>query len=258
ALRFAIGTILGVKDASELSLLKFDKWYLDFYPYLEKHISFSKLSGMNVLEIGLGYGTVAQRVVEHGAVYSGLDIALGPVKMVRHRIKQIKLKGNVVQGSILQPPFPDQSFDAIVAIGCLHHTGDLQLAIDECYKLLKPGGSLIFMVYYAYSYRRWIQNTSATLKYLLTEIFGSRRVVEKADAKQRSAYDINSKSEAAPHTDWISKKSLRKYCKDFSQCEMSLENIDQATPSKNKERSELLKTIWPKLIGLDLYVKATR
>ena len=114
------------------------------------------------------------------------------------------------------------------------------------------------MVYYAYSYRRWIQNTSATLKYLLIEIFGSRSVVEKADAKQRSAYDINSKSEAAPHTDWISKKSLRKFCKKFSQCEMSLENIDQATPFKSRERSELLKTIWPKLMGLDLYVKATR
>lgn len=253
-----LAQFLGVKDASEASLLKFDQWYLDFYPYLEKHISFSKLNGMNVLEIGLGYGTVAQRLVEHGAFYSGLDIALGPVKMVRHRIKQVKLAGNVVQGSILQPAFPDQSFDAIVAIGCLHHTGDLQRAIDECYKLLKPGGSLIFMVYYAYSYRRWIQNTSATLKYLLTEIFGGRGVVEKADAKQRSAYDINSKSEAAPHTDWISKKSLRKYCKKFSRCEMNLENIDQATPFKSRERSELLKTIWPKLIGLDLYVKATR
>lgn len=137
-----LAQFLGVKDASEASLLKFDQWYLDFYPYLEKHIPFAKMNGMNVLEIGLGYGTVAQRLVEHGAVYSGLDIALGPVKMVRHRIKQIELEGNVVQGSILQPPFPDQSFDAIVAIGCLHHAGDLQYAIDECYKLLKPGGGV--------------------------------------------------------------------------------------------------------------------
>jgi SAM-dependent methyltransferase len=56
----------------------------------------------------------------------------------------------------VESPFADGSFDAIVAIGCLHHTGDIGGAIESCRRLLAPGGILIGMVYYAYSYRRWL------------------------------------------------------------------------------------------------------
>ena len=39
------------------------------------------MRGKKVLEVGLGYGSVAQRIAENGAVYTGLDIAEGPVEM---------------------------------------------------------------------------------------------------------------------------------------------------------------------------------
>jgi len=142
---------LGITDASPESLKKFDEWYFDFYPYLYKHIPFREFKDKDVLEIGLGYGSVAQKIAEFGANCVGLDIAAGPVAMVNHRLQQEKLNGIAIKGSILEPPFRKQSFDAIVAIGCLHHTGNLKLAIDRCYELLKHGGKLVFSVYYAYS-----------------------------------------------------------------------------------------------------------
>ena len=249
---------IGVNDSSKESLKKFDKWYFDFYPYLHDHIPFSELKEKKVLEIGLGYGAVSQRIAESKAFFTGLDIAAGPVAMVNNRLKQTSLLGEAVQGSILEPPFEVESFDVIVAIGCLHHTGNLTEALSQCHRLLRPGGKLIFMVYYAYSYRRWIQAPLKTFNYLFEEICGKNGVVDNSESKDRAAYDTNSSGEGAPHTDWISKKSLSVLCKNFSTFKPVLENIDSSSPFKWHSREQLLTTKIPSWVGLDLYATAKK
>lgn len=249
---------LGITDSSEESLKKFDDWYFNFYPYLYDHIPFEHLQGKRVLEIGLGYGTVSQRLAEAGAIYTGLDIAAGPVAMVNHRLEQAGLNGRAVQGSILKPNFSSNSFDSIVAIGCLHHTGNLHLAIEHCWELLRTGGSLIFMVYYAYSYRRYRMAPLATILNLAKEFVGYRGVVGSSGDRERAAYDAGSDGGGAPHTDWISVRSLKSYCAKFSEFSVAIENIDQEPPFSSSPRTELLKTRWPHIVGLDLYATAVK
>jgi SAM-dependent methyltransferase len=249
---------LGIMDSSKESLEKFDDWYFDFYPYLFEHIPFEQLKKRDVLEIGLGYGTVSQRLAEVGAIYTGLDIAEGPVSMVNHRLAQSGLQGRAIQGSILDPEFAPESFDSIVAIGCLHHTGNLKQAIDECWKLLRPGGTLIFMVYYAYSYRRFRMAPVTSFRNLVKELMGYRGVVGSSADRERAAYDAGSDGVAAPHTDWISVRSLHDICGKFSGFSAKIENIDQEPPFQLTPRKKLLETRWPKLIGLDLYATATK
>ncbi len=254
-----LASSLGITDNSEASLKKFDDWYFDFYPYLYDHIPFSEMAGKNVLEVGLGYGTVSQKIAESGAIYQGLDIAAGPVEMAKLRIKQKSLIGDAQQGSILSAPFDDATFDYVVAIGCLHHTGDLRKAVDECRRLLKPGGKLIFMVYYAYSYRRFVQAPLMTFNYWVRESLGYRGVVGANLSYERASYDTNKKGEAAPHTDWISSTSLRSYCSNFTAYADRKENIDNGTPFKlSGSRETLLKTRYPAWVGLDLYATATK
>jgi len=250
---------IGVTDDSPQSLKRFDDWYFSFYPYLFEHIPFAAMQGKDVLEVGLGYGTVSQRIAESGARYSGLDIAPGPVHMANHRLRQSGLPGAAQVGSILEAPFADASFDLVVAIGCLHHTGDLRRATDECRRLLRPGGKLVFMVYYAYSYRRLVQAPRHTLGYALRELAGYRGVVGASSERERAAYDASTSGEGAPHTDWISKRSLRSLCRDFSAFECRTENIDNGVPFRwSRPRAELLKTPIPRWIGLDLYATAIK
>lgn len=253
---------LGIKDSSVSSLKRFDDWYFGFYPYLNQHISFDSLNGKRVLEAGLGYGTVSQRLAESGAIYSGLDIAEGPVRMVNQRLLQNQLSGKAVQGSILEPPFEGNSFDAIIAIGCLHHTGDLQLAIQQCWNLLRPGGRMTFMIYYAYSYRRWMQAKQDTFRYFMQELVGKRSVVGATRSDQRGAYDKNLSGDDAPHTDWISIKSVKTYCSKFQAINTHVENIDidiNTIPFlKTRSRDQLLQTKIPSVCGLDLYVTVTK
>jgi SAM-dependent methyltransferase len=249
---------IGVSDNSLTSLKKFDNWYLNFYPYLFRYIPFQKMGKKNVLEFGLGYGTVSEKLVKSGAYYTGLDIAQGPVDMVNHRIIQNNLNGKALLGDVLQPRLPKNSFDYIIAIGSLHHTGNLQVAINQCFNLLKKNGQLIMMVYNAYSYRRLINNFVLTQKYFIKELFGYRGVVGQSSEMQKASYDTNSDGEAPPHTDWISTKSLEYYCKKFSSFSSNLENIGDEFPFRNITREKILRTKWSSLIGLDIYATAKK
>ncbi len=178
--------------------------------------------------------------------------------MVNHRLEQAGLPGKATQGSILEPPFPDASFDAIVAIGCLHHTGNLLFAIEHCWNLLRPGGALIFMVYYSYSYCRFRMAPATTARHMAKEFMGYRGVVGNSVARERAAYDTGSKGNSAPHTDWISIRSLEYLCGKFSSFSAKIENIGQEPPFSKTPRTHLLKTRWPAIVGLDLYATATR
>src|SRR3954471_3618020 len=93
---------LGIADRSPASLKKFDDWYFEFYPYLERHIPFEAMKGADVLEVGLGYGTVGQRIAESSARYTGFDIAHGPVEMMNYRLSLLGAPETAVEGSILE------------------------------------------------------------------------------------------------------------------------------------------------------------
>ena len=95
---------IGITDHSMESLKKFDAAYFDFYPYLLRHIDLSDIAGRDVLEIGLGYGTVGQKLAEAGGRYVGLDIAEGPVHMMNYRMRMQGLPGKALGGSILDCP----------------------------------------------------------------------------------------------------------------------------------------------------------
>lgn len=250
--------MIGVTDASFESLRKFDDWYFDFYPYLNSYIPFADLKGKDVLELGLGYGTVSQKLAESACDYVGLDIAMGPVELVNHRLEQNHLVGHAECGNILEPAFREESFDFIIAIGCLHHTGNLEGAIAQCFELLRKGGTLIFMVYSAYSYRRWKMAFMPTLKYWLDELRGYRGVIGSREARERAAYDMSSEGVGAPHTDFISKRSLGSLCARFSAFSANYENVDSGFPFWFAPRKVLLRTAIPKLVGLDLYANATK
>lgn len=252
-----LARVLGIVDRSSESLRRFDDWYFDFYPYLFDHIPFGQMAGKPVLEVGLGYGTVAQRIASSGARYHGLDVAAGPVEFVNHRLHQAGLPGRAVQGSVFEAPFDDESFDYIVAIGCYHHTGDLARAVDESYRMLKPGGQLVFAVYYAYSYRRWQFAPLSTGITYLRERFGWR-LQRRQRSAERAAYDTNAAGTAAPITEFASRRRLEAVCRRFESTTMTLENAAPEGLFRYFKRKTLLASALPRVAGLDVYVSAKK
>jgi SAM-dependent methyltransferase len=57
----------------------------------------------------------------------------------------------VKQGSVLDIPYADNSFDVLFSHGVLHHVPDILTAQREIHRVLRPGGELIIMLYAKWS-----------------------------------------------------------------------------------------------------------
>lgn len=243
---------LGIDAVTPESLKRFDDAYLAYYPYLLAHVQPDQLAGRQVLEVGLGYGTLGQHLAAAGADYTGLDIAAGPVAMLNDRLRLAGLPGRAIQGSVLACPLPDASQDAVVSIGCLHHTGNLQRAFDEVHRVLKPGGTAVLMVYSKFSYRQWLRWPGTTLAALV----GSSK--DALDA-QRHAYDHDASGAGAPETLFVSARELRAMLKSFRHVAITRENNGPFTVrGRTLVSREALLPVVGRFAGLDLYVRVTK
>jgi SAM-dependent methyltransferase len=218
---------LGIHDRSPESLRRFDAAYLDFYPYLRRYVRPEARAGHRVVEIGLGYGTVGQKIAEAGANYLGLDVARGPVEMMSYRLQTSGLRGRAARADVLSCPVATGSVDCVVSIGCLHHTGDLARAIREVHRILRPGGQAILMVYNLLSYKSWGRWPLRTLAEWRREREGD--APRTAGVRQRAAYDANLSGAAAPETVLVSEHRLRRMCAAFASVEVYRENTSDLT-----------------------------
>ncbi len=246
---------LGIVDHSAQSLARFDRAYLDFYPYLLERVPVKSLRGKRVLEVGLGYGTLGQCIAEAGAAYTGLDVAAMPVLMMQERLRMAGLPGRAVQGSMLSCPLEDGSVDAVVSIGCFHHTGDVARCIDETYRVLAQGGMAYVMVYNQFSLRQWTSWPWPTLRALVSSSGGRRR---KTTEEQRRMYDARADGSAAPETVFLSKSTVRGLFSRYSNVEIHAENSDPLMWRGRAlvSRPAMLRLGW--LWGLDLYIAARK
>jgi len=109
-------------------------------------------SGKQTLEIGLGQGADSEQLIRRGACWSGLDLTPESIERVGARLELRKLPHVALKrGSVLDIPFPDNSFDVVFSHGVLHHVPDIDRAQREIQRVLKPDGKLVVMLYARYS-----------------------------------------------------------------------------------------------------------
>lgn len=239
---------LGIKDFSMPELKKFDDGYFNIYPYLLSYFPKEVLKNSKVVEFGLGYGTLSQYLGSNAKDYTGVDIAQGPVSIVNHRLAQLNVSetARAKVGSALEMPFESNSIDFLVSIGCFHHTGNFPKCIDEAYRVLRPGGKAVVMVYNRYSYRRWYKWPLITLK---QSVFGTKNLDVKED--ERAAYDTDTAGNAAPETQFYSTSEINEIAKKFSKVKVIKENLSSRYPDFRIKALPWL----GRFCGLDLYIK---
>jgi SAM-dependent methyltransferase len=246
---------LGITDASEESLARFDEAYFALYPYLLGYFPREAVAGRRLLEIGLGYGTLGEALARLGADYHGIDLAAAPVAMMRARLARVPgaRPEQVTQGSALELPLDDASFDQVVSIGCLHHTGDLFGAVAECRRALRPGGRLVVMVYNRRSARRVLLGPFLAARHRLVPRTPS------ADETLRYFYDGHADGDRAPHTDFVSVAELRGLLSGFRDVRIERRSIDRVPLGRFEvSRQRLMRLGLDRLVGLDLYAVAHR
>ncbi|HEV2904249.1 MAG TPA: class I SAM-dependent methyltransferase, partial [Pyrinomonadaceae bacterium] len=116
---------------------------------------FANTHGLRVLEIGCGMGTDGAQFAKAGADYTGIDLTDAAVVLARKRFQVSGLKGEFRVADAERLDFPDGSFDLVYSHGVLHHTPDIEAAVREIHRVLKPGGRAMVMLYHrgSYNYR---------------------------------------------------------------------------------------------------------
>ncbi|MCX7097468.1 MAG: class I SAM-dependent methyltransferase [Methylococcales bacterium] len=102
-------------------------------------------NGQRVLDVGCGFGGTVAVINEH---YTGMELVglnLDERQLARARDIVLPLADNTIQfqqGNACALPYPDQSFDVVLAVECIFHFPDRGQFFREAYRVLKPGGFL--------------------------------------------------------------------------------------------------------------------
>lgn len=128
----------------------------EWEPYILPFARFERGRGRRVLEVGVGAGTDFINWVRNGAVATGVDLTDRGVALTRERVALEGLRADVMRADAENLPFESASFDIVYSYGVLHHSPHTVRAISEVYRVLKPGGTALVMIYHLHSWTTWM------------------------------------------------------------------------------------------------------
>ncbi len=101
---------------------------------------FGALAGKRILDAGCGKGRFARilRESDRTAEIWGLDISPEMLKFAAVGIRK-------AAGTITALPFPSDTFDCVYATESLEHAVEIEKAVAELCRVLKPGGRLVII-----------------------------------------------------------------------------------------------------------------
>ncbi len=112
-------------------------------------------SGDRVLDLGCGFGRHAYQAARLDAQVVAFDFGADEVRSVQDTFGAMAVAGELdpvdsrvgaVQGDALALPFPDGSFDRVIASEILEHIPDDEQAMSELARVLRPGGTMAITV----------------------------------------------------------------------------------------------------------------
>lgn len=127
--------------------------------YLLESVGFARWAGRDVLEIGCGAGLDLVRFARLGARVTGIDIAAGALALAQGYCDVAGVGATLLQADGTRLPFGDSQFDLVYCHGVLPFSRDPVAIVAESHRVLRSGGTAVFMVY---NRRSWM-NLAARL-----------------------------------------------------------------------------------------------
>jgi SAM-dependent methyltransferase len=116
-------------------------WYRGRRVVLERVLDGLDLpSGARILDAGCGSGRNMIELARRGTV-TGVELSAPSVEKARERDC-----GEVIEGSVLEMPFAEDSFDLAVSLDVIEHLEDDLGALRELRRTVAPGGALLVTV----------------------------------------------------------------------------------------------------------------
>jgi len=138
-----------------------DQYHFEKLHHLLRLVDFDGYCGKKVLEVGCGAGVDLVRFARGGAQVTGVDLAASAIDLAKANFAQQGLAGDLRIADGEQLPFPDGAFDLVYAHGVVQYTANPRRLVEECRRVLQPGGQAIFQVYNRVS---WLNGLSKLMK----------------------------------------------------------------------------------------------
>jgi len=146
----------------------FDQHLVDVLGYQAHRQLITRLAGLqsqpfdSALDLGCGTGLCGPLLRPIVQQLTGVDLSQTAIDMARknfelHGLTPVELR--VANAEAL--PYADATFDHVYGHGVIQYTADPAQLIRECHRVLKPGGTGIFMVYNRVS---WLNALSKVMK----------------------------------------------------------------------------------------------
>jgi ubiquinone/menaquinone biosynthesis C-methylase UbiE len=101
-----------------------------------------------LLEVGSGIGVDSIQLARCGFDVTAVDLTDNAIRVARQFAQHRGVAIDFRLGNAEQLDFPDESFDAVYSFGVLHHTPDIEKAVAEVRRVLKPDGTAYVMLYH--------------------------------------------------------------------------------------------------------------
>ena len=243
-----------VKEAEQHSLEWFREAeayrYGEYAPWMRETMEFAQHAGEDVLEIGAGMGTDLSQFAQHGARVTDFDLSTGHLRLAQENFHLRGLSAMFVQGDAEILPFKDNQFDLVYSNGVIHHTPNSRQVVADIYRILKPGGKVITMLYAENSLHYWWK--------LVSDLGLRASMLEHCSMGEIMSRHVElSPNGAKPLVKVYTKTRLKKLFEQFSNIEICQRQLVPAElPSflRNQTTVELA----GKLVGWNLIVKGIK
>jgi SAM-dependent methyltransferase len=156
---------------------------------------------------------------KHGASYVGVDLSDTAVDATRRHLACEGLEARCGLANVEHLCYAKESFDIVYSFGALHHTSSPERAVHEVWRVLKPGGVALIMLYHRHSLNYYIGILLYMRLRLLFEILRRWRRAPTIDARERALRD-NTATTAwdAHYENYLRAKTFVHHCTDGPEC----------------------------------------
>jgi phosphatidylethanolamine/phosphatidyl-N-methylethanolamine N-methyltransferase len=149
---------IGKELPAELDLVTLHKAYTRWAPIYDlvfgavfnrgrrAAIAAAEQVGGRILEVGVGTGITLPGYSSRNRII-GIDLSEAMLRKARRRVADLSLT-NVQKLEVMDAQhlsFPDASFDVVVANHVISTVPNPEAALDECARILRPGGEMILL-----------------------------------------------------------------------------------------------------------------
>ncbi len=110
------------------------------------HLALRLVPGITVADLGAGEGLISQLLAHRAERVWCIDNSPKMVEVGTELAKKNRLANLAYRlGDIEQVPLPDRSVDVAILSQALHHASHPQTAVNEAFRILKPGGQILVL-----------------------------------------------------------------------------------------------------------------